>query len=122
MEETKTTKWCDANKCASLLINTVELRGRLNTYRHLVKINCLTGTGKQEYYAKNRARLFDWKDTNCEKIMGARLANQLLKIGIKRMGQFEIYTKEQLILKGIKKSSTNRMWMHTDKMKVILGI
>jgi hypothetical protein len=122
MEESKTNKWCDASKCASLLINTMELRGRLNMYRHLQEINCLTGKGKYEYYAESRSRLFDWKDTNCQKIMGARLANQLLKIGIKRMGQFEIYTKEQLVEKGIKKSSINRMWMHTDKMKIRLGI
>jgi hypothetical protein len=122
MEKSNKENWCEPHKCASLLINTMELRGRLNMYRHLQKINCLTGKGKYEYYAESRSRLFDWKDAKCEKIMGSRLANQLLKIGIKRMGQFEIFTKEQLIEKGIKKSSTNRMWMHTDKMKIRLGV
>jgi hypothetical protein len=121
MEKEKQKNWCQPNKCLSLLINNNQLQGRLNAYR-TPKSNSCRISEKRDYWNKNRSELFDWKDTNCEKIMGARLANQLLKIGIKRMGQFEVYTKEQLILKGIKKSSTNRMWMHTDKMNVMLGI
>ena len=121
MSEEKANNWCSPDKCLSLLLSNVELKGRLNTYRYFKKINCLS-QGNNEYYAKNRLLLFDWEDTNCEKIMGTFLANQLYRIGIERMCQFEILTKDQLVEKGIKRSLANKMWKHTDLMKLRLGV